>query len=73
MGSDLLAILASSSYFLSRLRAALGIRCSQLHRLDFVVDFEVEWIEVANKRVFNEGARGGLVGRRLFFQARVKG
>ena len=48
------------------------MRSSQLYRLDFVVDFEVERIEVANEGVFDEGARGWLVGRRLFFQARIE-
>ena len=45
--------------------------CLQLYRLDFVVGFEVERVEVVNERVLNEEACGRLVGRSLFLHARV--
>ena len=46
--------------------------CSQLDRFDFVVDLEVERVEVTNERVSCEGLRRWLVVAIARFELRVQ-
>lgn len=55
-----------------RSKAKLWLRRSQLDSLDFVVDFEVEGVEVTNECLLYEWARWLLIARLLLLQTCVQ-